>query len=85
MLTVLTQGLAGRIEVNGQVFIGNMPSFAATLDDTSLALVATQVLLLQGAPQPVTPYTREEVAAARSLKGSPPQTRQLRQSLLSTP
>jgi mono/diheme cytochrome c family protein len=78
--TVITKGLAGRIEVNGQVFIGNMPSFAAQLDDAALALLATHVRSLQGG-EPVA-YTAQDLASVRQLAGSPPQTRQRRQALL---
>lgn len=82
LLTVLTKGLSGRIEVNGQLFVSNMPSFASQLDDASLALLAQHVRSLQGDAQQGAPYTTEEVAAVRLLAGSPPQTRQKRQALL---
>ena len=82
LLTVLTKGLSGRIEVNGQLFVGNMPSFASQLDDGALALLAQHVRTLQGDTQPSTPYSADEVSAVRQLAGSPPQTRQKRQALL---
>jgi mono/diheme cytochrome c family protein len=82
LLTVLTKGLAGRIEVSGQMFVGNMPSFASQLDDASLALLAQHVRTLQGDTQQGAPYAAEEVSAVRLLAGSPPQTRQKRQALL---
>ena len=82
LLTVLTKGLSGRIEVNGQLFVGNMPSFASQLDDAALALLAQHVLTLQGEAQQSAPYSVEDVSAVRQLAGSPPQTRQKRQALL---
>ncbi|BDU57104.1 hypothetical protein LMORI2_00860 [Limnohabitans sp. MORI2] len=83
LLTVLTKGLSGRIEVNGQVFIGNMPSFASQLDDAALAVLAQHVRTLQRDAQQGQAYSAEEVFAVRQLAGSPPQTRQRRQTLLS--
>jgi mono/diheme cytochrome c family protein len=84
VLTVITKGLSGRIDVNGQVFIGNMPSFSGQLDDASVALIATHVRHLQGTSMQANPYTSEEVSAVRQSTGSPPQTRQIRQTLLGT-
>jgi mono/diheme cytochrome c family protein len=83
-LTVITKGLSGRIDVNGQVFIGNMPSFSGQLDDASVALIATHVRHLHGTSMQASPYTSEEVSAVRQSTGSPPQTRQIRQTLLGT-
>lgn len=82
LLTVLTKGLSGRIEVNGQLFVGNMPSFASQLDDAALALLAQHVRTLQGSTRQSAPYSAEDVALVRQLPGSPPQTRQKRQALL---
>jgi mono/diheme cytochrome c family protein len=84
ILTVIIKGLSGRIEVNGQVLLGSMPSFATQLDDASVAQIATHVRHLQGVASQITPYAAEEVSAVRQSTGSPPQTRQLRQTLLST-
>ena len=83
LLSVLTKGLSGRIEVNGQVFIGNMPSFSAQLDDAALAILAQHVRTLQGHAQQGDAYSSEEVSVVRQLAGGPPQTRQRRQALLS--
>jgi mono/diheme cytochrome c family protein len=82
LLTVLTKGLSGRIEVNGQLFIGNMPSFGSQLDDAALALIAQHIRTLQGDTQQSAPYSAEDVSVVRKLAGSPPQTRQKRQALL---
>lgn len=82
LLTVLTKGLSGRIEVNGQLFVGNMPSFASQLDDAALALLAQHVRTLQGSTRQSKPYSAEDVTLVRQLPGSPPQTRQKRQALL---
>ena len=82
LLTVLLNGLSGRIEVNGQVFVGSMPAFASQLDDAALALLAEHVRTLQGTAQSGSPYSAAEVSTARQSPGSPPQTRQRRQALL---
>ena len=82
LLTVLTKGLSGRIEVNSQMFVGSMPSFALQLDDAALALLAQHVRTLQGDALQSAPYSADEVSALRQLAGSPPQTRQKRQALL---
>lgn len=78
---VLLNGLSGAIPVNGQTFVGNMPSFAGQLDDAALAAVATHVRRLQGAAD-AAPYTAAEFQAWRAQPGNPSQTRQLRQKLL---
>jgi mono/diheme cytochrome c family protein len=80
--TVLTKGLSGRIEVNGQVFVGSMPAFASQLDDADLALLAKHVRVLQNSAETEPPFTAAELATARQTTGSPPQTRQRRQALL---
>ena len=79
--TVITHGLSGPIQVNGQPFVGSMPAFAGQLDDASLAAIATHLRGLQGA-QGEAPYTEAEVAAARTAAGSPPQSRQRRAQAL---
>ena len=78
--TVLLKGLAGRIEVNGQNFSGNMPSFAAQWDDTNLAAIAQYVRGLQG--NTTVSNTPQEWADLRQSTGSPPQTRLMRLGLL---
>ena len=79
--TVITHGLSGPIQVNGQPFVGSMPAFAGQLDDASIAAIASHLRGLQGA-QGEAPYTEPEVAAARQAAGSPPQSRQRRVQLL---
>lgn len=78
--TVMLKGLSGRIEVNGQTFSGSMPSFAAQFDDASLADIAQHVRTLQGNPSVIN--SAQDWAVLRQTAGSPPQTRQLRLSLL---
>ena len=72
--------LAGRIEVNGQKFSGNMPSFAAQWDDANLAAIAQYVRGLQG--NTTVSNTPQEWADLRQSTGSPPQTRLMRLGLL---
>ena len=80
--TVLLKGLSGRIDVAGQVFVGNMPSFAAVLDDAQILALTQHVRNLQtGATTPLA-LTTADVAGLRQAPGSPTQSRQLRQSLL---
>ncbi len=78
---VLLKGMAGSIKVNGQTFVGSMPAFAGTLDDASLAAVATHLAVLQGETQRA-PYAAADFAAARSAAGDPSKTRQLRRQVL---
>lgn len=77
---VITHGLSGPIQVNGQPFVGSMPSFAGQLDDATIAAIATHLRTLQGAKEAA--YTEAEVAAARAAAGSPPQSRARRVELL---
>lgn len=74
---VLVQGLSGPIKVNGQIFVGAMPAFAAQLDDAALAAVATHLRRLQGAAD-VVPYNAAEMGAVRAQAGNAAQTRALR-------
>lgn len=78
---VITHGLSGPIQVNGQPFVGSMPSFAGQLDDATIAAIATHLRSLQGAKGEAA-YTEAEVAAARAAAGSPPQSRARRVELL---
>lgn len=77
---VLLQGLSGPIKVNGQVFVGAMPAFAAQLDDPALAAIATHLRRLQGASD-AAPYSAAEMAAVRAQAGTAVQTRALRQQI----
>lgn len=79
--TVLLKGLSGRIKVGGQTFVGSMPTFAAQLDDDTLALIATHLATLQGAADRAT-YTAADFAPIRQGRGDPAQTRQRRQQIL---
>jgi mono/diheme cytochrome c family protein len=81
LAVVLVNGLSGPIKIAGQNFVGSMPGFGATLDDAALALIATQVRVLQGAAD-AAPYTAEEIQAARKAGGTAPQTREMRRRIL---
>jgi mono/diheme cytochrome c family protein len=81
LATVLVYGMSGPIKVAGQTFVGSMPGLGASLDDASLALIATHVRSLQGAAE-AAPYTADEIRAARAAGGSAPQTRQMRRQIL---
>jgi mono/diheme cytochrome c family protein len=81
--TVVLKGLLGPIQLGsgqgGQSFNGNMPGFAPTLDDETIAAIASHVLALQGSGMA---YSAEEIKAARQRAGSPSQSRQMRSQLL---
>ena len=80
--TVLLKGLSGRIEVAGQVFVGSMPAFAAVLDDAQVLALSQHLRHWQaGALSPLA-MTAADVARVRQAPGSPTQSRQLRQSVL---
>lgn len=78
--TVLLKGLSGRIDVNGQTFVGSMPAFAGQLDDASVMRIMQHVQALQGEASPQ--VNAAELTALRTAPGGPPLTRQLRLSLL---
>lgn len=81
ILRVVLHGLSGPIKVNGQPFVGSMPTFAAALDDASVAAVASHVRgKLHGAAD--APFTADEVKAQRDKPGSPPQSRAQRVQLV---
>lgn len=81
ILRVVLFGLSGPIKVNGQPFVGSMPTFAATLDDAALAAVATHVRTkLHGAAEAA--FAADEVKAQRDKPGSPPQSRVQRVQLV---
>jgi len=79
--TVLLKGMAGQIKVNGQTVIGSMPTFAAALDDATLAAIASHLATLQGDAARA-PYEAAEFAPLRAAAGDPARTRQLRRSVL---
>jgi mono/diheme cytochrome c family protein len=81
LATVLVHGMSGPIKVAGQTFVGSMPGFGASLDDASLALIATHARTLQGAAD-AAQYTADEIRAVRAAGGSAPQTRQMRRQIL---
>jgi mono/diheme cytochrome c family protein len=80
--TVVLKGLLGPIQFGGgQTFNGNMPGFAPTLDDETIAALASHVLMLQGSDKGKA-YSADEIKAARERAGSPTQSRQMRSQLL---
>ncbi|WP_423247927.1 c-type cytochrome [Thermus neutrinimicus] len=78
LLSVL-YGLQGTIQVEGKEYAGIMPSFA-WLPDEEVALVLNY-LATWGTPQGFTPYTPEEVKAARAKVLSPEEVLKHRQGL----
>jgi mono/diheme cytochrome c family protein len=81
LASVLVYGLSGPIKVGALTFVGSMPGFGAQLDDAALAAIASHVRSLQGAAD-ASPYTADDIKAARATPGSPPQSRQRRSQLL---
>jgi mono/diheme cytochrome c family protein len=78
---VVLNGLFGPIKLaGGQAFSGNMPGFAPTLDDTSVAAVANHVRKLQGADNSPG-YSADDIKAVRQQPGSPTASRQKRARL----
>lgn len=78
--TVLLHGLSGRIQIDGQLYVGSMPSFSA-LDDAALAQIANHLRGLQGAGAEAA-YIADDFKQLRPSAGSPTQTRQHRARLL---
>ena len=79
---VVLKGLFGPIQLGGgQSFNGNMPGFAPTLDDETIAAIASHVLVLQGSDKAAA-YSADEIKSARQRAGSPTQSRQMRSQLL---
>lgn len=75
---VLVHGLSGPIRVGTQTFVGSMPAFAQ-LDDATLAALATHLRKLQGGGET---FSAADIKAERDKPGSPPQSRQRRQQIL---
>lgn len=77
---VLLHGLSGRIESQGQVFMGAMPP-QATLSDAELLDVANHLAQdLNGVAQ--APFTAEDIAAARAAKLTHKDLRELRAQVM---
>jgi mono/diheme cytochrome c family protein len=74
---ILISGMAGKIASQGRVLVGLMPSFAADLDDASIAATVDYVLAtyngVAGAP-----VSAADVAAARARKPTAGDTHKLR-------
>ena len=78
---ILISGMAGKIESQGRVLIGNMPSFAATLDDDNIAATINHVLARYNGVA-TAPITAPMVAAARAGRPTASETRKLRAAIL---
>jgi mono/diheme cytochrome c family protein len=78
---IAVSGMAGRIESQGRVIVGMMPSFKADLSDGEIAAVVDYVLVhFNGVPDAMS-ITPEMVAAARSAAPTPTETRKLREKI----
>ncbi len=77
LANVLTHGLAGPIQSQGQSFNGVMPSFA-TLPDESLAAVLSWLALSNGAPAQA--VGADALARARAERKTPGAVRKLREA-----
>ncbi len=81
---IAVSGMGGRIESQGRVVVGLMPSFKADLSDAEIAAVVDYVLghfngvAGAGVDMPVTPAA---VAAARAAGATPGETRKLRERI----
>jgi len=80
--TVVLNGLFGPIKLgSGDTFAGNMPSFAQTLDDATIAAIASHVSKIVGGDDGGG-YSADDIKAVRQLPGSPTQSRQKRSRLV---
>ncbi|EHP37919.1 cytochrome c, class I [Cupriavidus basilensis OR16] len=77
LANVLTHGLAGPIQSQGQSFNGVMPSFA-TLPDEALAAVLSWLAVSNGAPEPA--VNADTLARARAERKTPGAVRKLREA-----
>jgi mono/diheme cytochrome c family protein len=77
---IAVSGMGGRIESQGRVVVGLMPSFKGDLSDAEIAAVVDYVLVhfngVEGAP-----ITPDAVAAARAAGATPGETRKLREKI----
>lgn len=78
--SVLLHGLSGRILIDGQPYIGSMPSFSG-LDDAVLAQIANHLRGLQSGDAEAA-YGADDFKRLREPAGSPTKTRQRRAQLL---
>lgn len=77
---IAVSGMAGRIESQGRVVVGMMPSFKTDLSDAEIAAVVNYVLgHFNGvADAPIAPAA---IAAARQAGPTPTETRKLREKI----
>jgi mono/diheme cytochrome c family protein len=78
---LLISGMGGRIESQGRVVTGLMPSFAADLNDADIAAVLGYVLARFNGVTSPTPIAGAAIAAARAHPPTPTQTRKLREKI----
>lgn len=81
---ILVSGMAGRIESQGRVIVGIMPSFKGDLSDAEITAVVNFVLgNFNGvaAADAGGPILQVTVAAARSASPTPSETRKLREKI----
>ncbi|MEO7999355.1 MAG: cytochrome c [Gemmatimonadaceae bacterium] len=64
LIHIVLRGLTGEVEVEGEMFKGDMPGWAPALNDAQVALVLTYVRKSFGNNAP--PITAERVAAIRA-------------------
>jgi mono/diheme cytochrome c family protein len=64
LIHIVLRGLTGEIEVEGEMFKGDMPGWAPALNDAQVALVLTYIRKSFGNNAP--PVTAERVAAIRA-------------------
>lgn len=81
LASVVLNGLSGPIWIEGQRFVGAMPSFAATLSDAQLAAVLNHVMHLQERPE-TPPMDAATLSSVRAAGGNPSASRALREQLL---
>ncbi len=77
---IAVSGMAGRIESQGRVVVGMMPTFKADLSDAEIAAVVNYVLVrFNGVAG--TPISPAAIAAARLAGPTPTETRKLREKI----
>ncbi len=82
---ILINGLAGKINVNGKAYNGNMPAWGDVLNDKQLAAVLNHMLTAwdneRELPQDFTPYDADDIKVARAKSLSPIDVYNLRSAL----
>lgn len=68
LIHIVLRGLSGEVEVEGEMFKGEMPGWAPALNDAQVALVLTYIRKSFGNNAP--PITADHVAAVRAASAS---------------